>query len=556
MKHSNRIFFTFRLLSVMIILNSCARDGYTTITESGRYSNSDIKSYADFFKVFWTVMDDNYASFYEQQQSGLNWNAVYKEYYPKFLALKNFQPAPGVTDLDIQNDGDKALQYIKEIITPITDRNLIIKIKVPYSRNSNLNFKEEIFTGGMKDKQNNNTFNVDDRLNFIRDYQVNPVFVNENLVVGNPKQAANIYYIGFKSLTSLKSFNPGEWGQKYLTPESQNTYVITAENIKNRTELDKIKDVNSRDKTLNWCVNELSRWDTFFNSDDVKSFNNQLSIFKKTENITSLLLLADKLSNQLDKFKTPTDAVNSSGLLTGESYPFMNWFNIALTYHINYGYKLPEFKTALENIKNIAPFYSKILGPLNKGDMKKIIIDMRGIEGELNESSFFIDHFITKNATWAYQRMKEGNGKFNYTPWVPKEVTPVVSGMPASVPIAILTDRKSSGLGEALVLQLKSQGNQVASIGDYTAGTNGFQRADDSNGGSGITGIKAGNNFEFTMSSVIYKSQQGEVITGFGIKPDIYISPPSDSEIMKMKNTPGTFKDQSLAEAIKYLLSK
>lgn len=44
-----------------------------------------------------------------------------------------------------------------------------------------------------------------------------------------------------------------------------------------------------------------------------------------------------------------------------------------------------------------------------------------------------------------------------------------------------------------------------------------------------------------------------EVIEGIGIKPDIYVTPPTNEELQTMKNLPQTFVDRVMAEAIKYL---
>ena len=79
------------ILSSVTILNSCVNNDDTSITEPTRYTAADIQSYADLFDVFWKTMDQRYNYFYEQKRvDGMDWNAIYKEYYPKFKALKTF----------------------------------------------------------------------------------------------------------------------------------------------------------------------------------------------------------------------------------------------------------------------------------------------------------------------------------------------------------------------------------------------------------------------------------------------------------------------------------
>ena len=60
--------FALGLALSAMTLNSCVKDEETSITEPTRYTSSDVKSYADLFKVFWTVMDQRYNYFYEQKE--------------------------------------------------------------------------------------------------------------------------------------------------------------------------------------------------------------------------------------------------------------------------------------------------------------------------------------------------------------------------------------------------------------------------------------------------------------------------------------------------------
>lgn len=62
-----------------------------------------------------------------------------------------------------------------------------------------------------------------------------------------------------------------------------------------------------------------------------------------------------------------------------------------------------------------------------------------------------------------------------------------------------------------------------------------------------------GNLFEFYVPVMATKDMNAEVIEGIGIKPDIYVTPPTNEELQTMKNLPQTFVDRVMAEAIKYL---
>lgn len=61
---------------------------------------------------------------------------VYKEYKPKFDALKTFQHTSAFTQQEIQEDNAKAKQYFQEIINKIIDQHFYVKITLPVSHSS------------------------------------------------------------------------------------------------------------------------------------------------------------------------------------------------------------------------------------------------------------------------------------------------------------------------------------------------------------------------------------------------------------------------------------
>ena len=53
-------------------------------------------------------MDQRYNYFYEQKRKdGMDWNTVYREYYPKFAALKTWEMKEDMSDNDILADRKK-----------------------------------------------------------------------------------------------------------------------------------------------------------------------------------------------------------------------------------------------------------------------------------------------------------------------------------------------------------------------------------------------------------------------------------------------------------------
>ncbi|AQX05595.1 peptidase S41 [Elizabethkingia meningoseptica] len=561
-KNIRIIIFASGMLLTLTVPNSCVRNEDIAITEPDRYTDENVKSYADLFTLFWNTMDERYNYFYEQKRKdGMDWDAIYKEYYPKFAALKSFNRT-GFSDPQVQEDADKAIEYFTNIIDPIMDRHFSLQVKLPYSATTGVS-KTAPFWGGMKSERSN-TYGFTAKTNYMR-MKLGEGMVERNaesfdgglftLLEGKLRSNPDIHYITFTqfSLTSMMAINLED---KYIEPFSDNKTVFTAADIEKSPELNAVSDVNIKNSLKEFAINTLNSYNNYMTSDKINIFNGYVKGFKENETVTenfiktSIELLRDMSALPVYRvpYLYPGIGVDSKVM------PFVFWF----TDHMNAylaarGY--PELISALSMVSGSGPFYSKFLNPLHKGEVKKMIIDVRGNPGgSVMDARFFIDRFITQKTIFAYQRTKEGNGRFNYTPWIPAETNPHKFGIPANIPIVILTDKGSASMSEMLTMMLKSQGNQVISIGDYSAGaTAGLGGPDEFNGGitSNVTSY-----LSFYMPLMALKDKNNEIVEGVGVKPEVYVAPPTDAEIEEMKRSPQTFVDRVITEAVKYLSSK
>jgi len=542
------------IISSITLLNSCVNNDDLSITEPTRYTAQDIQSYSDLFDVFWTVMDQRYNYFYEQKRrDGMDWSAIYREYSPKFKALKTFGRATENQEI-ISEDYTKARQYFEEIIDPIIDKHFGVSISMPET-NSGTNVTTT-FSGGMTNTVYPNSFFFNIKNDYMKDRISSDSFTSSNLLIrGYLNSNPDIYYFAFNSFELTREFYI-EFDDKYLSPDKGNRSILTPEIIDKNTALNAISNPETRKKVRDFTVNILNQWNEYPKSEEVASFNREVTKFKNTEVVTDELLeLSETLikkSNELIDYRSMS---TYSSVLTPETQQYIYFFIGLMNTHVIQGYRLEHFLTASQNFLIKAPFYKQFLNPLHKGEIKKLILDLRGnIGGHVVDARFFSDRFITKNEIFGYQRTKEGNGRFNYTPWVEAKTKLHKFGIPANIPITILTDNSSASMSELTTLMLKSQGNHVISIGDYSSGaTAGLGESDDFNGG--IRDVVAGR-LTFTMPVMAFKDAKGEVIEGIGIKPDIYVAPLTDEEFDQMFQSIDTFVDRVLNEAIKYLSSK
>ena len=214
----------FLLFLVLFISGSCVEDVTESTKEPTRYTASDIKSYSDLFDVFWNTMNQKYNYFYEQ--SSLNWEAIYKEYTPKFKELKTFNRDKQYTKAEISDDCNKAIEYFTEIIDPIIDRHFYVKIALPVSHSY---FKSTIFYGGMKSKDKIYAYPFDLKYEYMKS-KIQPdtgVFGHKNDMLGgflsdNP----DIYYFCFKSFTISNDYIVS-FGDEYLVIDDKIPYYLT-----------------------------------------------------------------------------------------------------------------------------------------------------------------------------------------------------------------------------------------------------------------------------------------------------------------------------------------
>ncbi|MGS2760899.1 S41 family peptidase [Sinomicrobium sp. M5D2P9] len=539
--------------------SSCNRDD-DPITETARYSSDDIRSYADLFKVFWNIMDDEYNYFYEEKERhNLDWDAVYAEYMPKFKALESFGKE-GYSNDFIAEEADKAKTYFEEIINSIIDRHFYVRISLPASRT--VNYRSTYY--GDMNEEGTSVYNKSVAMDFMED-KLEDVFKFRSFsgprqLGGRLQSSPDIYYFSFNSFALSSQHRIDLSGEdKLLFKDPRSDWKINRSELANNTSLNAIENGELRDFIRDWTLEVYDAWNEALTGTlRSETLERGIEEFNRSEILTDELLEeADRLNaiiNELPDFNfsfsqlpfSLMDAFDSDESAQNYVDDFSNRMN-----EMQYGYNMPVFRTSLDAIASKSAIYRNFFNPLHSGEIKKLILDLRGNGGgAVVDARFFTERLVTKEALVGYQRTKEGNGRFNYTPWVPMHTSPHPFGIPADIPIVILTDKRSASMSELSALTLKSQGDQVQSVGDYSAGaTAGLGNSDDYNGGARIA---VGNYLEFYMPLMATKDAAGKVIEGIGVEPDVYVAPPTEEEIRDMANNPA-HKDRALEKAIEVI---
>jgi len=158
---------------------------------------------------------------------------------------------------------------------------------------------------------------------------------------------------------------------------------------------------------------------------------------------------------------------------------------------------------------------------------KGIIIDMRSNNGGMiSDLDFIAGQIVGQPTHFADTRGKSGNGRLDYSPWIPAMATPPAGATGVGVPIIVLTDRHSVSMAEMTTMALRSLPNTIV-LGDTTWGANGPLDPYDQLYGGGQF-FFAGYGFVYT-SSAEYRYHNGKIYEGKGFPPDIYVPVNTDS---------------------------
>lgn len=104
-----------------------------------------------------------------------------------------------------------------------------------------------------------------------------------------------------------------------------------------------------------------------------------------------------------------------------------------------------------------------------------LIIDLRGNPGgSVGDLDFFLGRLITDSVHVTYNRIKNGNGRLDYTPWVKGYIHPQPGGVDfTDKPVALLVDMYSVSMSEMTSISAKAIFPKAKLVGEQTWGGTG-----------------------------------------------------------------------------------
>jgi hypothetical protein len=166
---------------------------------------------------------------------------------------------------------------------------------------------------------------------------------------------------------------------------------------------------------------------------------------------------------------------------------------------------------------------SKFFSDLKDPNLKGVVFDLRGvIGGDIRDTSYIMGRMVDSPFAIGYQRGKSGEGRLDYSPWVPVKIMPapeserIRADKRGTIPIIALTDELTSSAAEYILMGIHAMPNGYV-IGERSYGaTSGPHYSQKFNGGLFDSAPYFAS---LTVSSLQTKHTDGNIYEGIGIPP-------------------------------------
>lgn len=170
-------------------------------------------------------------------------------------------------------------------------------------------------------------------------------------------------------------------------------------------------------------------------------------------------------------------------------------------------------------LKNVIDsFFATVKEPPKNS--KGLIIDIRNNSGgNISDLNFFLGNLINQPLQFGYTKYKNGNGRFDYTPWMKATILPQPGSKSLDLPVVILADNYSISLAEVMVMALKARPKSTF-VGERTWGATGpiTNNSLYNSGPFQIPGF-----LQVSTSSAAFKYLDNKIYEGVGFPPDVEV---------------------------------
>lgn len=464
-------------------------------------------SFSGQFKALWTALNCNYGIWDYEQQSGLDWDAVYTEYLPRMEALDTRDKKT-----DPVTDDELKLLYT-EILSPLHDGHLSVRI-------TNLHTGNEISISPSRIRNaSREDFDWTDRPDIY--YYLTPeAGVNQ----ADAFQAVSVRPYGYMMDQLADAISDLE----------RKIGVLEAKPA--RTDLDDYYLARYREARDAYSSYELA------SMEDISYFNNVLA--SQYAHLGYSLIPFDVESNYWIDLRTA---------LFDQSIAYIYFTNFKLTPYLTgqIGGTSCQDEFVQRFQKVYWDWYSTIQDLHLNGKLKGVIIDVRGNGGGYaNDYQYILGSLLPSGGHQiGKSRQKMGVGRLDFSPLTPN-ILPTFAADHATItePVVVLANCNSVSMAEVTCLGAKAMDNAIV-MGTPTWGglcMLNTDPADYSFHYAGSAGIEGKTSFYAYIPNNVTVSDEFGILEGVGVTPDITV--PLDRELFST-----TGRDSQLERALLYI---
>ena len=504
----------FGAMLLMVLATSCREESDAVQNyafNDGLAFKEAEESFAGKFKVLWKALDQNYAIWDYERSLGVDWDAVYDEYLPKYEALDQRN---NVTDEELRT-------LLDATVAPLHDGHFVAQM------------------------QNHQT------KNFV---MVSPS--NTRVMQRDDYVAAN------NTFHDLSVYLPGGAASQILESKGGNTQFPGI-----------FKTVyNTPGIGYQWAkahVNDpaLEDYQKHALQDFVKDFDNIYNLLISGLNVAAGIIMYDQLVEGYQYLEIPglvsSDAfgdyaVDVKYALFKNNIAYFYFSDFYLSVYLNDEYFQQLFGQADPAVQQLGltvrqawqAWFNKVQELHASGQLKGVIIDVRGNGGGmLNDYQYVLGSLLPSgDFEVALSRFKRGVGRYDYSPLAPFKVKALEAAHEAiTEPIVMLGNCGSVSMSEITTLGCQSLPNGLL-IGKRTHGGMCSLVTDPSvyyQNYAGCIGERNKTPVWLYIPQMVTMSKDEQIFEGVGLTPDIEV----DFDVTLYQTTG---RDSQLERALQY----
>ncbi len=500
---------------LMLTMNSCREEADRLVSYD---HNDDLvfgaaeKSFAAQFKVFWNGMNQNYGLWDYEEEQGVDWNAVYDQFLPRFEELDERDQATNpVSD-------DEYQKLIEELVVPLHDGHFYASFKNLHTGN--------YVTGSpgflhVKDRDD-----YENALGFVPmlDAYIESGMVTEHrYATTSKKQLADNF-----RRTKYKTTGMGYVTDRIATlKKKEQDGTITA------TEQEELSALSALAEEWNAGMVSIKTYD------QLVALYDHVAATYGLMNIPGLYVV-DSTFDDI--------GITMQYALFNDNIPYLAFSGFKISAYIDPAF-LAKYLSGLvkgssmyylaENMSETwLAWFNKVQELKANGTLKGVIIDIRSNGGGfMNDYQYVLGALMEPGTDIqiGYQRFKRGMGRYDYSPLMPDirnsvdlstKIPVTASQLGITEPIAVMTNCLSVSMSEMTTMGAKILDN-VCVVGKRTFGglcglTENSAYSFNYSGHIGVENVTPV--YCYTPAVVTIQLDKKTILESIGIMPDIEVA--------------------------------